>query len=64
MAPSPIISWQIDGEIVTDFIFMAAVTTHSDFGAQEHKVCHYFPIYLPQSDGTRCHDFSFLNVEF
>ena len=30
------------------------------------KVCHCFhclPIYLPWSDGTRCHDFSFLNVE-
>ena len=25
---------------------------------------HCFPIYLPWSDGTRCHDFSFLNVEF
>ena len=24
---------------------------------------HYFPIYLPRSDGTRCHDLSFLNVE-
>ena len=24
---------------------------------------HYFPIYLPWSDGTRCHDLSFLNVE-
>ena len=24
---------------------------------------HCFPIYLPWSDGTRCHDFSFLNVE-
>ena len=22
-----------------------------------------FPIYLPWSDGTRCHDLSFLNVE-
>ena len=31
------------------------------------KVCHCFhcfPIYLPWSDGTRCHDLSFLNVEF
>ena len=31
------------------------------------KVCHCvhcFPIYLPWSDGTRCHDASFLNVEF
>ena len=24
---------------------------------------HYFPIYLPESDGTRCHNHSFLNVE-
>ena len=42
---------------------MAAVTIHSDFGAQENKVCHYFPICLPWSDGTRHHDLSFLNVE-
>ena len=31
------------------------------------KVCHCFHcflIYLPCSDGTRCHDLSFLNVEF
>ena len=36
-------------------------------GVQENKVCHCFhcfPIYLPWSDGTRCHDLSFLNVEF
>ena len=29
------------------------------FGAQENKVCHNFqrfPIYLPWSDGTGCHD--------
>ena len=26
--------------------------------------CHCFPIYLPWSDGTRCHDLSFLTVEF
>ena len=25
---------------------------------------HCFPIYLPWSDGTRCHDLSFLNIEF
>ena len=33
----------------------------------QDKVCHYFhcfPIYLPWSDGTICHDLSFLNVEF
>ena len=47
--------------------FMAIVTIHSDFGTQEKKICHYFhcfPIYLPWNDGTRCHDLSFLNVEF
>ena len=27
------------------------------------KVSHCFPIYLPWSDGTRCHNLSFLNVE-
>ena len=25
---------------------------------------HCFPIYLPWSDGTRCHDLRFLNVDF
>ena len=25
---------------------------------------HYFPNYLPRSDGTGCHDLCFLNVEF
>ena len=33
----------------------------------KYKVCqcvHCFPIYLPWSDGTRCHDLSFLNDEF
>ena len=47
--------------------FVAAVTVHGDFGAQENKICCYFhfsPIYLPWSDGTRCHGLSFLNIEF
>ena len=38
----------------------------SDFGVPPNKVCHCFhcfPIYLPWSNGTRCHDLSFLNVE-
>ena len=33
----------------------------------QNKVCHYFHcflIYLPWSDGTRCHDLSFLNADF
>ena len=32
----------------------------------KNKVCncfHCFCVYFPWSDGTRCHDFSFLNVE-
>ena len=32
------------------FNLVAAVTLHSDFGAQENKICHcfhFFPIYLP-----------------
>ena len=46
--------------------FMTAVTVCSDFGAQENKICycfHLFPIYLPWSVETRCHDFSFKNIE-
>ena len=46
--------------------FMAAVTICSDFGVPQNKVSHCFhcfPIYLPWSDGTRCRDLSFLNVE-
>ena len=46
------------------FNFMAAFTICSDFGAQEDKISHCFPIYLPWSDGTGCYDLSFLNVEF
>ena len=45
---------------------MAAVTICSDFGAQKNKLWHCFhcfPIYFPWSDGTRCHDLRFLNVE-
>ena len=45
------------------FHFIAAVIICSDFGAPQNKVCHCFPIYLPWSDGTGCHDLSLLNVE-
>ena len=37
------------------FNYMAAVTTCSDFGVQENKICHcfhFFPLYFPWSDGT------------
>ena len=39
----------------------------SDFGAQRDKISHCFHFslfYLPWSDGTVCHNLSFLNVEF
>ena len=37
----------------------------SDFGAPKivSQCFHCFPIYLPWSGGTRCHDLRFLNVE-
>ena len=47
--------------------FMAAVYIFTDFRAQENKVSHCFhcfPVYLPWSDGTGCHDLCFLNAEF
>ena len=47
--------------------FMVEVNICSDFEAQENKVCHCFdcfPIHSPGSDGTRCHDLSFINAEF
>ena len=45
---------------------MAAVIICRDFGAPQNKVSHCFhfiPIYLPWSDGTKCHDLHFLNVK-
>ena len=47
------------------FNFVPVVTIRSDFGAQENKISHCFhcfPIYLPWSDGIRCHDCSFFHV--
>ena len=44
---------------------MATVTICHDYGAQENKVCHCFhcfPIYLPWSDGTRCHHLHFFDL--
>ena len=37
-------------KVQVSFPFVTAVTVHSDFGAQENKVCpcfHCFPICLP-----------------
>ena len=48
---------------IVSFNFVAAVTICSDIGIQGKKICHCFhfsSIYLPWSDGTRCHDSSFL----
>jgi len=44
------------------FDFMDASSICSDFGTQEENICHcfhFFSFYLPGSDGTGCHDFSF-----
>ena len=43
---------------------MAAVTICTGFGSPQNEVFHCFPVYLPWSDGTGCHDLIFLNVEF
>ena len=46
---------------------MAAVSICSDSGGPQNTVCHCFhcfPIYFPWSIGNRCHELSFLNVEF
>ena len=43
------------------------VAVPSDFGVQEDKICccfHFFPFYSPSSDGTGCHDLSFLTLIF
>ena len=49
------------------FNFMAAVTIHSEFGAQENKICHcsyFFPFCLPWCHGTGCRDLNLFDVEF
>ena len=46
---------------------MAAITICIDFRAPKNKVSHSFhcfPIYLPWSDWTGCHDLSFLMLSF
>ena len=38
--------------------YSGLISFRIDFGAQENKICHCFhcfPIYLPWSDGTGCH---------
>ena len=47
--------------------FMTAVTNCSDFRAQEEEICYYFHLSLlcmPWSNGTGCHDLSFLIFNF
>ena len=44
------VSYNFTSKEQVSFDFMAAVTTHSNFGAQENKICHYFhtsPFCLP-----------------
>ena len=40
MASSPIISWQIDGETVTDFIFWGSkITAYGDWSHEIKDIC-------------------------
>ena len=41
-----LIGHNIPSKEQTFFNFMAAVTVHSDFGAQENKICHCFHFSL------------------
>ena len=62
-----IYSYGFSSKKLVSFNFVAIVTIPSDFRAQENKVCHCFhcfPICLPWSDGTRCHDVSFRMLSF
>ena len=46
---------------------MAAISICRDLGAPQNEVSHCFHcflMYLPWSNGTSCHDLSFLNVDF
>ena len=61
------VSYNFPSKEQLSFDFMAAVTIHSNFGAQENKICHYFhtsPFCFPWSDVTWCHDLRILNIEF
>ena len=45
--------------------FMAAVTSASDFRAQEEEICHYLflsLLYLPWSNGADAKIFIFFNI--
>ena len=57
------------GSLQSPSVSLQSHLYHCDFGAQKNEVWHCFhcfhcfPIKLLWSDGTRCHDLSFLNVE-
>ena len=78
MASCPITSRQLDGETVADFILGGSKVTADGDCSNEIKrflflgrkvmtkldsILKNRDISLPRSDGTRCHDLSFLNVE-
>ena len=59
--------WSFSFSISPSNEYSGLISFSHDFGCQENKVYHCFHrfhIYFPWSDGTRCHDLSFLNVEF
>ena len=66
---SSFLSFPFKGQV--SFNFLAVVTICSDFRGQENKICHcfhFFPFYLPWSDGAGCHElklyFFFLILSF
>ena len=64
--PNLLTYWVQHFNNISIFLIVAAFTNCSDFGNQENTVSHCFhcfPIYLPWSDVTGCHNLCFSNAE-
>ena len=58
------ISWRTGKPCVPQSMgFMGSQRVSENIENKVYHGFHCFPIYYPWSDGTRCHDLSFLNVE-
>ena len=59
--------FNMQSRLVTAFLPKSKHLFISWIQSQENKICHCFhcfPIYLPWSDGTRCHDLFFWMLNF
>ena len=62
---TPLSDFHFSSREQVSFDFMAAVTVHTDSGAQKRKAATVFTVspLFAMSDGTGCHDLSCLNAE-